>query len=95
MEFGWDEAKNKINQQKHGLSFETAARAFADPLALLICERFEYGEERWQLFGAIDGCLLVCVIHTIFQTEDTEIVRIISARKASKQERYRYENENR
>jgi uncharacterized protein (DUF4415 family)/uncharacterized DUF497 family protein len=49
--FEWDEAKNRSNQRKHGLSFEEASQAFRDPLLLSVQDRVEEGEQRWQAFG--------------------------------------------
>ena len=76
------------------MSFETAARAFADPFLLTRQDRIEYGEQRWQTIGMVDGHLLLLVAHTVAEVGETEVVRIISARKAEPMERKRYE-ENR
>jgi uncharacterized protein len=46
MRFVWDEAKNRANKAKHGLSFELAKRVFADPLHVSIPDLHEHGEER-------------------------------------------------
>jgi uncharacterized DUF497 family protein len=90
--FVWDSAKAESNLRKHRISFEVAARAFADPYASSSQDRIEDGEHRWQTIGLVDGILLVLVAHTILDVEDgTEIVRIISARRADRQERRRYE----
>lgn len=91
MKFEWDEGKNFSNQQKHGLDFETATLVFADPNALSIQDRFVNDEERWQTIGQIAGVLVALVAHTIRLEEDTEIIRIISARKATREERNEYE----
>ena len=100
--FEWDEAKSLTNQRKHGISFETAARVFADPLAFYMQDRVEDGEERWQAVGLVEGYLLLVVAHTVREAaaerssqEFVEIIRIISARKAGRSERRRYENESR
>jgi uncharacterized protein len=91
----WDEAKNRTNQKKHGISFKQAAQVFQDPFHVLIQDRFESGEERWQTFGVVDGVLLLMVAHTIDDgNEFEEVIRIISARKATKPERRQYENKN-
>jgi uncharacterized protein len=97
--FEWDAAKAAINQRKHGISFDTAMRIFADPFALSGRILDESGEERWQTLGTVEGHLLLLVAHTI-REEDLdgtaiEIIRIISARKADKKERRRYEQETR
>lgn len=74
------------------MSFETAARAFADPFALVEQDRIENGELRWQTLGLVEGYLLVLVAHTVRDDEDgTEVIRIISARRAEPKERKRYE----
>ena len=92
--FEWDEAKAQVNLKKHHVSFEIAAHVFLDPLALAYQERIENGEQRWQTLGMVDGCLLLLVAHAVSRDEDTEVIRIISARKADKKERKNYE-ENR
>ena len=94
--FEWDEDKNLSNQRKHGVSFEQAAQVFLDPLHLTVLERVEKGEERWQTFGLSGGILLVMVAHTVVE-DDTDghsidVIRIISARLATGEERRRYEN---
>jgi uncharacterized protein len=91
----WDEAKNRANQRKHGISFKQAAQVFLDPFHVLIQDRFESGEERWQTFGVVDGVLLLMVARTIDDSNELEeVIRIISARKATKPERRQYENKN-
>ncbi|MEJ7747061.1 MAG: BrnT family toxin [Luteimonas sp.] len=91
MLFEWDERKASSNRRKHGISFEDAAEAFMDPLALSTQERVERGETRWQLLGRIDTTQLALVVHTIHEDEtDEDVIRIISARKASRKERERY-----
>ncbi|MDR2945401.1 MAG: BrnT family toxin [Candidatus Adiutrix sp.] len=93
--FEWDTIKAKSNFKKHRVSFETAVRAFADPWALIELDRVEDGEERWQTLGLVDGRLLLLVAHTINDDEDdTELIRIISARHASPKEKKHYEEEN-
>ena len=97
LRFEWDEAKNLSNLRKHGVSFETASRVFADPFALSEQDRIEGGERRWRTMGLIEGFLVLVVAHTVLETGDdeTEVIRIISARKASPRERRRYEHEAR
>jgi uncharacterized protein len=93
MRYEWDENKNERNLEKHGLSFETASLVFDDPNALSIPDRIENGEERWQTIGMIENIVIVMVAHTIKLEADTqeEIIRIISARKATRTERQEYE----
>ena len=63
MQFDWDENKNKANQVKHGVSFETASQEFADPLALSIQDRHVGSEERWQTIGQVGGVEVLLVAH--------------------------------
>ncbi len=93
--FQWDAAKAVANLRKHGVSFDLASLAFADPFALIAQDRFESGEYRWQTLGLVEGCLLLLVAHTVTDADGTEVVRIISARKATRKERKRYDHENR
>jgi uncharacterized DUF497 family protein len=65
MRFTWDEQKNRGNQRKHGISFETAARVFLDPLHITRQNRIAEGEERWQSIGRVDGVLLVLVAYSV------------------------------
>lgn len=92
--FEWDEAKAQANLKMHHVSFEIAAQVFLDPLALAYQDRIENGEQRWQTLGMVDSCLLLLVAHAVGHDKDTEVIRIISARKADKKERKHYE-ENR
>jgi uncharacterized protein len=89
LRFEWDEPKNKSNQTKHGISFETAKLVFDDPNFLLFPDRVVEGEERWHAIGSIRGLFLVTVVHT-YRDGDAEVVRIISARSATRQEGNRY-----
>ena len=90
--FEWDPAKAASNLKKHHLSFEIATRVFTDPFALVEQNRIENGEHRWQTLGLVDGYLLVLVAHTVRDDEDgTEVIRLISARRAEPKERKRYE----
>lgn len=96
-QFEWDSAKAESNKRKHGIGFQTAILAFNDPLRLIEQDRIEGWEQRWQTIGYAAGVALLLVAHTIHDddAEDGEIVRIISARRATKQERRRYEQQNR
>jgi uncharacterized DUF497 family protein len=90
--FEWDPAKAKINLQKHRVSFETAARVFADPFALTEQDRIEQGEYRWQTLGRVEGVMVLLVAHTVRDEDDgTAVIRIISARRADSKEQRRYE----
>jgi len=97
--FEWDEAKDLANRRKHGVSFEEASQVFFDPLHVSVQDRIEKGEMRWQTLGLVEDLLLLTVAHTV--TEELgdgtliEVIRIISARPATRKERRRYEDENR
>lgn len=93
IQFEWDPAKARRNQQKHGISFEIARHAFDDPHALSEQDRIEDGERRWQTLGLVKDLLLVLVAHTVQGEGADETVRIISARRASRKERKRVEKE--
>jgi len=80
MRFEWDENKNKTNRDK-----------FNDPHALSVQDRHECGEERWQTLGLVGGVVMLLVAHTYTERGDAEVIRIISARKATKREKQRYE----
>ena len=84
--FEWDEEKNRRNKAKHGISFERARAVFADRYALdLLDSREDYGEERWLTIGMAQGELLAVV-----NTQRGETYRLISARKASREETHAY-----
>lgn len=93
----WRAAKNRTNRRKHGVDFETAARVFADPFHVMEQDRIEGGERRWQTIGRAHGATLLLVAHTV--TEDdadgrpVERIHIISARKADRRERRRYDEQ--
>jgi uncharacterized protein len=91
MRFEWDDAKNRRNLAKHGISFEIAKSVFDDPYALSIQDRVVEGEERWQTLGAIGGVVAVLVAHTHQEEEGEAVIRIISARKSTPLERRAYE----
>ncbi len=91
MRFIWDEEKNRRNLAKHKISFETAKLVFDDPFAVSLRERIVDGEDHWQTMGSIGGIVVVLVAHTYVEEEDEEVIRIISARKATSHERRHYE----
>ncbi len=94
MKIEWDENKNRLNQKNHKLSFEVAQHVFDDPCALSVQDRHEGGEERWQTIGNIRGVVVILVAHTYQEGDASEVIRIISARKATKKERKNYEQTN-
>lgn len=89
MQFEWDPDKNRVNLAKHGIDFELAALVFADPQVILREDRVdETGERRWHAIGLAAGMEpIVVVVHVYREANDgEEIIRIISARKALKNE---------
>lgn len=94
MDFDWDPVKDKINQKKHGISFDEAIMAFFDPFALVEFdqENSTPDEDRELLIGETTPGVLV-VAFTI--RESGGIYRIISARRATRRERKNYEEAKR
>jgi len=91
MKFEWDENKNRLNQHKHGVSFEDAKMVFNDPLQISKLDyRFSYFEERWITLGSSKNSQLLVVVNLFFTDDGEEIIRIISARNANPKERTRY-----
>ncbi|MFM7600199.1 MAG: BrnT family toxin [Pseudanabaena sp.] len=86
MQFEWDENKNQLNQQKHGIGFEEAKEIFYDTVFTSVSEKIDYGEIREISIGRIQSVLIVAVVHT----DRNGKVRIISARKATPKERRKY-----
>ncbi len=91
--FIWNQTKNEANLKKHGISFENAARVFFDPLHLSVQDRIEGNEERWQTIGMVGGVTIILVAHTFRADgrEKVDVIRIISARRATAKERKAYE----
>ena len=90
MRFEWDPEKARSNLRKHKVSFEEAATALRDPMAATGCDPdHSVGEERFVTFGVSERRRFLVVAHT----EENDILRIISARVASKRERKIYEEE--
>lgn len=95
MHWIWNEAKNRSNKLKHGLSFEIAQLIFDDPLAMSRRDPYP-NEERWQTLGFVNY-VIIFVVHTSPKynpQNGEEVGRIISARKATKHERRAYEEGN-
>jgi len=93
MQFEWDDRKDRINREKHRISFSEAKEVFDDPLHISKLDfRFNYLEERWITLGSTKNGKIVVVAHLFFTEEGEEVIRIISARRASQKERSFYEN---
>ncbi len=87
--FDWDENKNKLNQSKHKIDFEEAKTVFYDPSALLIYDPdHSEAEERFIIMGMSQNLKILVVCHC-YRSND-EVIRIISARKADKDEIKQY-----
>lgn len=96
MRFEWDPQKNTLNRAKHGVSFEIAARVFEDPLSVTTMDATVDDEDRWHTIGKVNGIVLLLVVHTVKDDSiGEEVIRIISARKATPPERRRYEQADR
>jgi len=93
--FEWDGKKAASNLRKHGVAFEDATQIFRDPLCASVLERIENGQERWQTVGLFKDEVLLYVAHTLAieesNNETAEVIRIISARRATRIERKNYE----
>ena len=89
--FTWDAHKAESNLKKHQVSFELATGIFTDPFMLTTQDLIENGEYRWQSIGLMGDCLILLVAHTVEESDGSEEIRIISARRADSKERKRYE----
>ncbi len=89
MEFEWDEAKNISNVAKHGIEFEQAASVFAHPCLSMTVADDRFSERRVMTIGRYEDTYLS--ILTVIHTQRGQKVRIISARPASRKERFLYE----
>lgn len=86
--FEWDENKNTINKKKHGISFEEAKEVFGDNNAILFDDPdHSIGEERFMIIGIIRS-QKICIVSHCYR--DNDVIRIISAREATKNEKNVY-----
>jgi uncharacterized DUF497 family protein len=83
--FEWDEAKRQSNIRKHGIDFIGTEEVFQGKTVTILDERLDYGEERFITLGLLKGRVVV-----IAHTETDEVIRIISVRKATKNEETSY-----
>jgi uncharacterized protein len=81
MRFTWHESKRQVTLQRRGLDFAQAEQVFVGPTFTFEDDREAYGEQRWVTLGLLNG-IVVVVVHT----ETVDEVRIISMRKAEKDE---------
>ena len=89
MEFEWDEQKNRENIRKHGLDLSDAWEIFQAPFVIDLDLRTDYGEDRWIVIGLLGNRTVVVT----FALRGTQIIRIISFRKASRHEHKKFEEE--
>ncbi len=85
MKFEWDEAKRKSNIKKHGFDFVDALKVFDGATFTINDDRFDYGKNRYISLGMLEGIVVV-----ITHLEEDELIRIISMRKATKNEQKIY-----
>ncbi len=83
--FEWDERKSELNRAKHGIDFEEAIEVFYGPIIARRSDRND--EKRWIAIGHSEGRLIAVVF-----TQRADVIRIISARRARKNEEREYRN---
>jgi hypothetical protein len=88
MTITWNEDKRQANLKKHGLDFADAEKVFAGHVINFEDTRYDYGEERRVVIGLLHSLVVVIIC-----TENSEVVRIISMRKATRNEQKTYYNE--
>jgi uncharacterized DUF497 family protein len=97
--FEWDDEKTRSIRRKHGVDFDfdfdfdfdDAIEVFYDPHSVVEQNRVVDGEVRWQTIGMVGDVVVLQVAHTVDDQSQDEVIRIISARRASRKERKRYE----
>ncbi|MCM1040224.1 MAG: BrnT family toxin [Ruminococcus sp.] len=93
IKFEWDNTKAQLNIEKHGISFSEASTVFADENAILFDDpEHSINEERFMLLGMSSQAKILIVCHCYRGTD--EVIRIISARKATKTESIQYNEIN-
>ncbi len=89
--FEWDEEKAAVNKRKHGVSFNEAQTVFTDDFSIVKADiEHSDNEERWLIIGASNKNRVIIVSFT----EREDVIRLISARKAIRNERKQYENDD-
>jgi uncharacterized protein len=87
MKFEWDEAKNVVNIEKHGIDFNDAHELFQGDRLEFRDDRKDYGEERFIIVGRINNRLMIAV----YTQRSPETIRVISLRKANSREKEQFE----
>lgn len=85
MAFEWDEKKRKANLKRHGFDFKDAEKVFDSETTWMVDDRYDYGEIRYVSFGMLQD-IVVAVVYT----ESDESTRIISFRRATRNEEKDY-----
>ena len=85
MKFTWDEAKRRSNIEKHGIDFADVPPMFDGNVFTIEDQRFDYGETRYITFGLLQFRVIV-----VAHTDENGVIRLISARKATKNEEKLY-----
>jgi len=89
LKFEWDEAKNLANIRKHYLDFADVAEVFNGPTLTVPDLREDYGENRWIVIAQSRGLTVVAIV----SERQSEILRVISLRKATRNEQKQYAKE--
>jgi uncharacterized DUF497 family protein len=89
MKFIWDEGKRRANLKKHAVDFRDAAELFQGPMLVKVDDSNDYDEDRFVAFGFTQGRLMAIV----FTEPDEHTIRVISLRKATKNEQALFEKE--
>ncbi len=87
MQFEWDEAKNLENIRKHQIDFADVPEMFESPMLIELDDRIDYVEDRWVGIGFLRNGVAVVV----WTERQGNVIRVISARKANRYERKRFE----
>jgi uncharacterized DUF497 family protein len=85
MKIEWDEEKRKSNINKHGFDFVDAVKNFEGATFTMRDDRFDYGDNRYISLGMLEGIIIV-----IAHSEIDDLIRVISMRKATKNEQKIY-----
>ena len=87
MKYEWDEAKNAVNIDKHGIDFNDAHKLLEGNRLVFPDDRKDYGESRFITVGFIESRMVIAV----YTQRSSETIRIISLRKANSREKARFE----
>ena len=91
--FEWNPEKARTNVRDHKVSFEEAQLVFNDPFRLDQPNSQVGEEERWECIGLVRGIVVLTVVHmVIYEDLEDEVIRLISARKATRAEQRLYES---